>query len=99
MKEHPFIKTIKEIVDHMETKIAAPPITFEYSIQAASEYWEMIRSAGGLDNLIRNSPFSSISYAITSRPPFVATIQKHIGEWKSIPFNGPTTRRGEDTGF
>jgi hypothetical protein len=62
MKEHPFIKTIKEILDQTETKIAAPPIIFECSLRAASVNWENIRSAGGLDNLIRNSPFSPISY-------------------------------------
>jgi hypothetical protein len=62
IKEHPFIRNIKEVLTHSDTTIAAPPIKFEFSTQAAIENWEIISNAGGLDNLIRTSPFSPLSY-------------------------------------
>jgi hypothetical protein len=62
MKDHPFIRNIKEVLKQKEETIATPPILFEFSIEAAVKNWKTINDAGGLDNLIRNSPFSPLSY-------------------------------------
>jgi hypothetical protein len=62
IKEHPFIRTIREVLHNQGRRIVAPPIQFEFTQRAATRNWEIISEAGGLDALIRNSPFSPISY-------------------------------------
>jgi hypothetical protein len=61
-KDHPFIRTLREILDNPGRQISAPPILFDFSIEAAKRNWETIINFGGLDELIKNSPFSPLSY-------------------------------------
>jgi hypothetical protein len=68
--DHPFIRTIKDILQQQGRKPVAPPIQFEFSVEAASKNWETIMNAGGLDALIRNSPFSPLSYGSEFKESF-----------------------------
>jgi len=61
-ENHPFIKIIKEILNQKKRDIHAPTICFEFSKEAARKNWDTIKNYGGLDSLIRNSPFSPLTY-------------------------------------
>jgi predicted class III extradiol MEMO1 family dioxygenase len=40
MKEYLFMRHVKEVLQQSNTMIIAPPITFEFSTQAAIRNWE-----------------------------------------------------------
>jgi hypothetical protein len=92
IKDHPFIRTIKEILKQTDEVIAKPPIIFEFSITAADTNWKTIEDAGGLDRLIRSSPFSPLSYGSEFRDSWkLAPILHDHPLWtrfKSILDNG-----------
>lgn len=61
-KDHPFIKIIKTILSTKTRPVGEPPLKFEFSEEAATKNWETINKFGSLDILIRNSPFSPMTY-------------------------------------
>lgn len=44
IRDHPFIRMIKEVLHQNDEAIASPPITFEFSRQAAMRNWEIIKN-------------------------------------------------------
>jgi hypothetical protein len=62
IQDHPFIRIIKGILNTKDREIHKPMLEFEFSISAARKNWKVLEEFGSLDNMIRTSPFSPLSY-------------------------------------